>query len=55
MSFKTPEEAKTKTCIFRWVIKMLKPGQLDGEYKLTNCIGSECAQYALGRHRCGLV
>jgi hypothetical protein len=58
MSFKSEEEAKERTCIFRWLAKMISPGRLDegSRYEIdTNCIGLECAQYAVGRHRCGLI
>ena len=56
MSFKTPEEAMEKDCIFRWLAKMFNPGVIDGEYEINiKCTGSACAQFALGRHRCGLV
>ena len=54
MSFKTEEEAKEKICIFRAMALILKPdSRMEGEDEY--CIGSKCAQYAIGRHRCGLV
>jgi hypothetical protein len=68
MSFKTEEEAKEKICVFRQLgacymatalgktEMFATPDEvLDFLEDYAKCLGSECAQYGRGVHRCGLV